>query len=180
MNRDRLEEFITANKEQLNTKTAPDELWGKINDELDSSKTTGSSNPWKKVSIILFLIVALLFVLIWIRSDSETEDESRTLQPLEFAELDDFKETEHYYLSSINVSYDKLKQFDVDATLEKDLSLLDENSQELLEEYKLAQGAYKEQVLRALIQNYKTKLQILENVLYSHETKNIELSEKAF
>lgn len=180
MRKDRLEKFIIVNKEELSNKKAPADLWDKINQNLYAPQETQRPSPWKNVSIILLLIVTLLFVLMWFQWGSDSNELPDIIQPLEFAELEDFKETEHFYLSSINVSYDKLTRFEIDATLEEELRLLDKNSQELMEEYKVTQGAYKEQVLRALILNYKTKLQILENVLYTQESNSVKNIERTF
>ena len=177
MKKDNLEKFIEANRIAWDDQRAPAGVWDKI--QTDLIKESGYSNPWKTVSIILLVVLSLVIVGLVVHSMNNRHS---TLMDsgLEFAELEDFRETEHFYLTSINVNYEKLNRHGIDATLEADLSLLDSNYKELLEEYKTAQGAFKEQVLRAIIQNYKTKLDILEHVLSDLERSKKTNDERIF
>ena len=164
MKNDYIERFIQDNLENWNDKKAPDGLWDKIEDDLNFP-VDNANTPWARIIILLSVIIGLLIFLNYlIGTNNKKSTDNGEL--LEFAELEGFHETENFYISAIEVSYEKLRIHDVDATLEEDLSLLDQNYKELIEEYKVAQGAYKEQILRAIIQNHKTKLEILENVLY--------------
>jgi len=82
-----------------------------------------------------------------------------------YAELESFAETEQYYLSAIYASHQELDKIHKDETLDEDLKALDKIDLELRREYKNAQGMYREQVLRALIQNHQTKLNLMLDVL---------------
>ena len=168
MKRDNLEEYIVNNKDQWNTLKAPDHIWQNIEEELEHSNSN-SNNPWKKIIWIIAIILGLLSAYYFMSRTSESATQKDFESQLEFAELENFQETDNYYRSAINVNYEKLQKYALGATLEEDLRLLDENYNDLLEDYKSAQGFYKEQVLRAMILNQKTKLQILENVLLNHE-----------
>ena len=172
MRKDDLEKFIEANRAKWDDQKAPEGIWDRIENDLD--QPIRARNSWKLFSI--FLAVTLLSILSYfLITNSSGNMDNNQEEVLEFAEVEDFKETEHFYLSSIQVSYEKLNLHGIDATLESDLTLLDSNYKELIEEYKLAQGAYREQVLRAIIQNHKTKLEILERVLLDVElSKNVD------
>ncbi len=163
-----LEEYIKKNKEHWNDKSAPEHIWSNIENELDHPRDYGHGR-WKKIILTILIIIGLLVIYNLLTSKGDSFTTQSKNSKLEFAELENFHETEQYYQSAINVYYEKIQKYNVDATLEEDLRLLDENYTELLEEYKNAQGLYKGQVLRAIILNQKTKLQILENVLFDHE-----------
>ena len=174
---DKLEKHITQNKKEWEDKMAPDLLWEKIEKNLDlnvEQKTV--SNRWMGF-LLVGIGFGLLSVFLWNHFTKETDiDNAATLEsPLEFAQLEDFQETEHYYLTSINMSMVALEKMEVDATLMEDLSQLDVRDKQLREEYKTAQNGYKEQVLHALIRNHQAKLGILERVLF--ELKNTKENE---
>ncbi len=164
---DKLEKHITQNKEVWDDKKAPDFLWDKIEKNLDPiPKPTSASKGWIGY-IIVGIAIGLLatFLFSQLSQEQELESASSLENPMEFAQLEDFQETEHYYLASINMSMEELKKMKVDATLMEDLSQLDRLDKQLREEYKAAQNGYKEQILHALILNHQTKLGLLERVL---------------
>ena len=61
-----------------------------------------------------------------------------------------------------------------DATLMRDLSLLDEIESDLKKELEGAEGVYKEQVVQAMIRNLQVKHQLLNDVLTELKIENNE------
>ena len=133
MGKDYLERFIEAHQSEWDDQKAPPQLWDKIASDLPVSKK--ANNPWKIFSLIMSLIVIALLIAYLMKGSNNEIAPAQEVQ-LEFAELEDFKETEHFYLSSIQVNYEKLNRHGIDATLEEDLSLLDNNYKELHRLYK--------------------------------------------
>ena len=164
---DKLEKHITQNKEKWDDKKAPDFLWEKIEKNLDPTpKSKPVTKGWIGY-IIVGIAIGLLatFLFSQLSQDQKLETASSIKNPMEFAQLEDFQETEHYYLASIKMSLEELKKMEVDATLMEDLSQLDRLDKQLRQDYKAAQNGYKEQILHALIVNHQTKLGLLERVL---------------
>ena len=164
---DKLEKHIYQNKEEWNDRKAPDFLWDKIERNLDPEQTLKStSTSWIGI-LLVGIVIGLLatYVFSQFTENQSSSIPSRLDNPLEFAQMKDFQETEHYYLASINVRMVALKKMEVDATLMEDLCQLDIIEKQLREEYKEAQSGYKEQILHALILNHQTKLGLLKRVL---------------
>lgn len=174
--RDPLRSFIEDNKARFDEHKAPTGLWGEIEKSLP--KASPKNTPWKWFGLIAICVVLAISVTTYFAGQSDhleqeispdVEDE----QILEFAQLPDFNETQQYYATQVNETWTELKKLHYDATLEKDLGLLDEQDRDLRIELNSAEGIYKEHVLQALIQNQQIKLNLLMDVL--NEIKNSEI-----
>ena len=171
---DNLEKYIRDNKGVWDDLKAPSDAWNKIELELDEKTPPKQSlSKWSK---FLFLLVglALISAIIYPKLVQSDIQETDSDQKMQFAEIPDYKETEQFYKNSIDLSLVALQNLGADATLLEDLSQLDEIEKELRAEYKESQGAYKKDILHALIQNHKTKLGLIERVLEELENKQNE------
>lgn len=181
MKQDLLEKFVREHRQEWDDQKAPPEIWENIVEHLPNEEEVrrSTSNSWKTVAILLgiFLVILLTYLLFF---SERKEDMVAPQQILEYAELPDFNETEEYYMSAVFASEQKISEQILDVSLEKDLSLLDQSTNELREEYKTAQGGYKEDILRAIILNHQTKLQILERVLINIENSKLNHHEKIY
>jgi hypothetical protein len=167
---DKLEKYIREHRDKWDDLRAPQSAWNKIEQGLDRSSNEGMrKTKWSRFILILISIVVVIGLVYTLNKSFEPNDPQEILQ---FAEVPDFLETEQYYKSSIDVNLVILKNISADATLLDDLSQLDENERELRAEYQSSQGAYREEILQALILNHQTKLGLLQRVL--DELKNIE------
>lgn len=178
MEEDRLEKFIRDHRDEWDDKKAPDEAWTNILNGLPSAPIPEKS-IWKRATILLGFVVILLLTYLLVNQPSDSEN-TQQVPILEYAELPNFQETEEFYISAIFTSQQKVSEQHIDATLEEDLSLLDQKIQELRKEYVTVQGAYKENVLRAIILNHQMKLQILERVLQNIQENEIPTNEKIY
>jgi len=166
---DNLEKYIRDNRDNWNDRETPANAWERVEKELESESPKESNiSGWPKMLMVLIgigIAVTLFFVL---KSADPVVGENELLQ---FAATSEYQETEQYYRSTIELNLVTLKNLTSDATLLEDLGQLDEIEKELRTEYTLAQGAYKEEILHALIINHQTKLGLLERML--EEIKNM-------
>jgi hypothetical protein len=173
--RDPLRTFIEDNKAEFDEYKAPPSIWDNVQKEIPV--TLAKTTPWKWIGLMAISVVLAIVVTAYFTRQDEVIDQEQSTevqddQILEFAQLPDFNETQQYYATQVNATWVELKKLHYDATLEKDLSLLDEQDNELRIELKSAEGIYKEHVLQALIQNQQIKLNLLMDVL--NEVKNSE------
>lgn len=178
MAEDKLERFIRDNRERWDDKKAPDNTWANILNKLPQNPES-DKKIWKKIALALTLFLAMLILYLILTPRADSSDNQPT-QLLEYAEIPDFKETEEFYMSAIFASQQEVYEQHIDATLEQDLSLLDQSTKELREEYLSAQGAYKESILRSIILNHQMKLQILERVLKNIQENETSTYEKVY
>ncbi|MFT4565291.1 MAG: hypothetical protein ACI9FN_000243 [Saprospiraceae bacterium] len=169
---DKLEKHISQNREAWDDKKAPDFLWNKIEMNLEPTPKSASKGWIGYVIVGIGIGLFATFLLSQFNKEQDVDTSSSLENPMEFAQLEDFQETEHYYQASINMSMEELKKMKVDATLMDDLSQLDKLDKQLRKEYKAAQNGYKEQILHALIMNHQTKLGLLERVLTELKNTN--------
>lgn len=78
---------------------------------------------------------------------------------------DEYAETEAYYASQVNASIEKLKKLDYDKTILEDIEELDAAFQELKSELGQSNVFSDEEIIKAMVENYQTKIEILERVL---------------
>lgn len=176
---DPLRDYIREHRSSFDTQKAPAGMWDVIEAQLPETK--GQTNYWKWLGIFsMVMILGLSLAFLWLKRDTAAHLEGSPMvedtEVLEFAHMPDFNETQQYYTTQVNETWAELKKIHYDATLEKDLSLLDEHDRELRDELKDAEGIYKEHVLQALIQNQQIKLNLLMDVL--GEIKNSEAQKK--
>jgi predicted RND superfamily exporter protein len=167
--KDVLEDFIRKNREDFDVEKAPTETWRQIERSLGMSAGFGKWLP--HVIVVVSLIVLTLFVIEYLSKSSDSQDSP---VPLEYASLNEYIEIEdHYKRQSAELYQLVFSQVD-DATLMRDLSLLDEVESELKKELAGAEGVYKEQVIQAMIRNLQVKHQLLNDVLIELKIENNE------
>lgn len=145
-------------------------LWGNIETQLDKQeKKIGvfTSKLWMKIAAS----VTLLFTMGWmaaayINSNHNTQDlyALRDISP-------ELAETEYYYANQISEKLEMIQTSNagVDQLVQESLSLLDSAYSELQQDLK--DNADSEEVIDAMIQNYRIKLQVLEKILNEIRTK---------
>ncbi len=134
-------------------------LWETVSAELDKKdKKRGNSFFMKIAASILILLVAGSLILVSTSNDNGT-DESISYFPEELAEA------AFHYQGMINDRMELIKSSnrDIDQDIFNDLNLLDQAYLELKSDLK--DDADNEEVVQAMIQNYKIKLDILEAIL---------------
>lgn len=184
-----LERFICENREGFDTETPDLRVWSEISGALPETKPTAKriGIGWQRNLLRVAASIALLVVGvgagIWYARSSGESGMAMAEVSQEYAEL------EKYYEHDITDKKEKLAMFtgSQSADVMQDIDQLDRVMAELRQELANVPPGNRQQVVRAMIENYKAKAAILQRVLehlgevqngdnqrkLSNETKNI-------
>ena len=177
MKTDKLEKFVIENRDQFDNMEPSSDLWQKI---APTQQKTIDIN-WTRV-LVRAAAVVVIFVSSYIFFDYITQQEERSvLAETELTDPDDLytyqelMEAEYYYSSMIEQRRAEFIQLSGnDAPLRKEINIelseLDKIYRELKEDLK--DNADNEEVVAAMIQNYRLKLEILEEILMQLQPAN--------
>lgn len=159
---DRLEEHIRQNREDLDRYNPPAHTWNRIKKNLRKGK-----NRRRWINIAAMVVIILGTAVIFYRSGSKTRSEK--LSTGEYAQSSpQLHETEIYYNNLINSLYREATPLltnnpDLRNELNSDLIHLDSICIELKKDLK--DNISNQEVVQALIMNYRIKIHILEDML---------------
>lgn len=162
---DKLEEHIRRNREELDRYTPPAGLWRKVKKELKKEKSTAK----KWLSIAAMIVVILGTALVLFRPEFRWSDSKRQNSNEQFTQLTpQLKETEIYYNNLVNSLYTEATPLltnnpEIKKELNSDLSQLDSICSDLKKD--LNDNISNQDVVEALVQNYRIKIRILEDML---------------
>ncbi len=170
MKPDKLEEFIIDQKEEFNVFEPDDKIWENIKDK---------STPVRKLSFrkIAWRVAAgiTIFLASWLMNDWVQEGEAEhtiVAESQSDVQADDkmqvLMEAEGFYTSKINTAKEEIyflsgNDDELMDILNYDLVELDQAFEELKNDLK--DNSDNQEVIEAMIQNYRIKLQILEEIL---------------
>jgi hypothetical protein len=156
-----LEDFIKTNRVQFDDQRPDRSIWLEIERNLD--KETKSERIFKisflKIAASVIFILSL-GVLIGINMAPKNEL-NYAISP----EMKQYKETENYYRTQVNLKLNELKDPLTKSNVEKDLKQLDEIYLQLKSEMMNSEYTNSEMMIDAMIKNHKTKVEILESIL---------------
>lgn len=163
---DRLEEHIRQNREELDRHTPPADMWEKIRKELKKGKPI--SKKW--ISIAAMIVVILGTAIILFRPAYRRSDQDNKRKDIDRLTQYDpqLHETEVYYNNLVNSLYKEATPFltnnpDIKKELNYDMSHLDSICADLKKDLK--DNISNKDVVEALIQNYRIKIRILEDMV---------------
>lgn len=168
MKTDKLEKFIRDNRSSFDDGQPPKDLWKKI----ERPKARLLRLTWKQVAWRAAAVV-IIFSASWFLHDLINKDASPAIQAEAEEERSplyiEFIEAEAFYTARIDQRKEEflyLAKEDPELVREIDMELSE--LEQVYEELKsdLNDNADNEQVIEALIQNYRLKLEILEEMLY--------------
>ncbi|MFN0035475.1 MAG: hypothetical protein ACKVUS_10415 [Saprospiraceae bacterium] len=169
-----LESFIQKNREAFDTELPQGQIWENISGSLPKPRAKVLPMDWQRplmrIAASLMLLVAGIGGGIWYeRHGGATSGMAMSDVSGEYAEL------EQFYQRGILVKQEKLATFtgSQPAEVGEDLEHLDKIMEELRRELADVPPGNREQVVRAMIENYKAKSAILQRVLERlEESKN--------
>lgn len=164
--KNRLEEFVRGHRQDFDSYEPGEALWGKIEKKLDRGR---------KVKLRFYLsraaAVAAIFALSFMAQHYIISDRNK------MAEIPELKEAEMYYSGLIDAKLQEIKPMlaeypDIEHEMESDLSELDSVYSSLKNDLK--DNVANQEVIEAMIQNYRMRIDILEEMLHFLDKTNDE------
>ncbi len=163
---DKLEEHIKNNREDLDRYTPSSDIWSRIDKSLNREKTRFPK--WLSIAAMLIVIMgSALFIYqgrnktTWMKGANNIEAQQEKANP-------QLKETEIYYNNLVNSLYREATPLltgnpEIKKELNTDISHLDSLCTEIRKDLK--DNVANQEVVEALILNYRIKIRLLEDML---------------
>lgn len=181
MSRDKLEKFILDNREDFDHLEPDPALWDRIGTrKAPVVRLNWKSVAWKAAAVVAIFTASYYFHdYMAARKSGEQEYIAGNMDEQGSPIVRELIEAEAYYTSQIDMAREEVFRLTADAPdIQKEINMemveLDKVFSELKDDLK--DNADNEEVIEAMIQNYRLKLDILEEMLYrlkqSHEPQN--------
>ncbi len=187
---DKLEKFIKDNQAEFD-QSKVDLDWSKVEDGLNKTESPSNDGTIRVKKWWLYTgIAASIAILIgaFVISNSNTEggntssqdevavEKQQELDQKEPSEVsladisEDYAEIEEYYVVQVNSKVAELKSLNPDPEFLEDINSLEEDYELLKKE--LGAGGDDEIIIEAMIENYRLKLEVLEEILNDLKSTN--------
>ncbi len=176
--KDSLEKFITQNRDSFDKEVPSLKVWAEIDKKM-SAKTQKVKprslwrHVWMAASIVFLLTAGALIGIQVTRDAADNEMADQETWSKEYQEMESF------YKGQVKEKVAQLAHYNEDPSINEDLQQIDDFLLELKGELKDTPKGSEEQIVNALISNYKTKLAILERVLDRIQSTNQETIKKS-
>ncbi len=168
-----LETFIRQNRDSFDTELPGSQAWEHILEAMPRKKAVVVHIGWQRslmrIAASLALVVAGIGGGIWYERQSSTQ------AGMAMSEVSgEYAELEQYYQRDISSKREQLASFKGNQTKEvaQDLEQMDQIMEQLRNELASVPPGNRDQVVRAMIENYKAKTAILQRVLERLEESN--------
>lgn len=181
MKRDKLEQFIAENRDQFDIHDPGERVWNGINSEIHKGKKFPYIKKvigWAAIILVTFSASFLLQEYLH-RNHAMTERNDKKNNKIEIPEL---QEAQIYYANLVDEKILEIEPLlenrpELGSALKNDLAELDSIYAELQNDLK--DNISNDEVVEAMIQNYRLKLEILEDFLsHLQENTNEEKADK--
>jgi hypothetical protein len=162
--KDKLEEFVLKNREEFDFYEPDSRIWDKIKSKIRSGKSINLRLVISRVAAVL-----LIFIISYMINRFINEGFPRiTLVKDKEVEIPELKEAENYYSGLLNEKLNEIKPIltacpALEEELIYDLNQLDSLYAELKNDLK--DNIANQEVIDAMIQNYRLRISILEELL---------------
>ena len=176
---DKIEKYISKNRDSFDTEIPSLKVWNTIEKQINRVQEYKivKITWWRQaVAAVGLLLVGACLGIYFNQKTSEKAVENLAQQV-----APDLNEAEKFYNQKVETQLTKLVSYNPDPSVMADLKQLDEIQEELKNELRNAPASTREEIVRRLIENYQTKLGILERVLYhieEHQTGNQKIQQK--
>lgn len=160
---DQLEDFVQSNREKFEDKHSAENLWERIESDLDQNTSVGT-NTWWKVAAVIFLVSTMALTVDRFTAEEETQIVNEYHQ--------DFSQAEAFYTSLIEEKRNEILAYDSElvASFSNDLTELDDMYAELKRVFEVQLAD--EKLIGAMISNLQLRIQILNRQLEILENIN--------
>ena len=165
--KDNLEKYMLENREAFDVHEPGEGVWGKIEKSIQPKKTINWRLIMGRAAAVILIFAASYIVHDILEGRNREIARTRTKTEKELV-IPELKEAEVYYSTLINEKLQEIKpMFSENPRLEKeiryDLNQLDSIYEDLKND--LRDNIANQEVIEAMIQNYRLRLSILEDVL---------------
>ena len=175
MKSDELEKFVSQNRDDFDDFTPDPAIWAQVQKNIEPKKTISIKRIMYRAAAVL-----VIFISSYVFHDYRSEKKQSALlmeqaDEEQIQEARNFFETKAYYTSMIGNKQKEVFSLTKDyPELTKELRTeFKEVDQQLSDLQKdLKDGASNEEIIEAMIQNYRLKLAILEDVLLELSSEN--------
>lgn len=162
--KDRFEKYIEENRDQFDFHDPDPRVWDRISKDIAKARSIN----WKVVLSRAAIVVAIFSVSFMASEMVHRYNGSKISSVQKGRGLPGLKEAEAYYSSLVNQKLDELKPViancpSLQEELDYDLSELDSVYADLKSDLK--DNAANQEVIQAIIENYRLKITILEDIL---------------
>ena len=166
--KDRLEKYIEDNRNEFDMREPSADLWNKIaaNQNQPKVRRLNASVLWRVAAVIVIFLTG--FLVQEIRYNIGGDNTLQMAQEKQEVVIPELQETEAYYAHQVSMMMNEVERYSVNdpgiyEEVKYDLTELDSVYSELKEDLK--ENVANDEVIEAMIQNYRIKLQILEDLL---------------
>lgn len=177
---DEMKKFIQENKEAFDLK-ADESMWSDIQASLDKKEAPQAKDgkyiklrKWWVYSGVAASVLIVIGIMLFNRTEvDKTSSASNTnvastkapdIVEHNLSEISpELAEIEAYYVSQVNDRMEDLKEYQTDPAIAETIETLEEEYKSLSKE--LGKGGDDEKIIEAMIENYRLKLMVLEDVL---------------
>ncbi len=176
---DKFKNFIDENRHEFETFSAPDSLWAGISQELQKTEAK-AEKPTKTGKVvkmyafsrpILMRVAASVALLLalgigWVSYKMDKLGDIAQVNPA-------LSKTEQYYDDVFQAKLVELKQYEQDDLYDPDLLIDIQELEKIYTDLRndLKEDANNEQVIEAMIRNYRIRIELLERMLDEIKTK---------
>jgi hypothetical protein len=166
---DSLEKFILEHRSDFDIREPDPRLWGRIKAILGKKKAINWKLVLKRAAIVILIFSASYMTNEFIHSlQNGNSKEHSMIQVTREQKIPGLKETEAYYTSLVNRKMEEIKPIiancpSIGQELKYDISELDSIYNELKNDLK--DNMDNQEVIEAIIENYRLKIAILEDII---------------
>lgn len=171
--KDQLEKYISDHREEFDELTPSPTVWDRIEQDIDVVPVRKLVPLRKALAYGVAAVVVVALGLFFIMNEHQVANEMAD-QPIDEMATDrngyslsdispELAEVEGYYVTRVNQKMERLGTLEIEPELLEELELLDLEFNQLKEE--MGGSVNNEQIIAAMIDNYRLKLEILEALL---------------
>lgn len=161
-----LEKFIQENRASFDKEVPSLKVWSNIEKQLHPTQQKSARHiPIRRLLSIAATVLALLTIGGVIGSYLTKNPVPVILANQEPALPEEYQEVENYYKTQYQQKVNQLANYEVDPEFDYELVQFDKIIEELKVELAKAPKGKEERIIAALIQNYQTKIEVLQRVL---------------